>query len=233
MKLLRRIPSRRAELLSTLLLVLAFFGLSAFLQDQFAHEAAQLLIMIVLEIILPLGMGLMAAGLLAGDPALDILLSAYRPAWQALLERLLIILAIGVLFSTAAVVLAAHWDIPLPRQGSAQMYIWLSPMLFYMGLGSAVSLVRGKMLDGGMAALVVMGGSLMLMAQIPRLCASAEPDAPCIWWLASPMMTLANPTDIYWPLNRLFWLFLGAGLLALSLRLARREEPLLHEVSSE
>jgi len=233
MVLLRWLPVRRVELLLILLLVLGCFGLAAFLREEFAHEAAQVLMMIVLEILLPLGMGLVSAGVLAGDPALDIVLSAFRPGWRALVERLLFVGGVGALFGTAATVLMVQWNLALPVEGSGRLYIWLSPMAFYMGLGSAVSLVRGKMLDGALAVLGTMGGSLMILAQIPLLCAGAAPGAPCAWWLASPMMTLGNPGEAYWPLNRIFWLFLGVGLLALSLRLARREEPLLHEVSSE
>jgi len=233
MRLLRRLPARRAELLGSLLLVLGSFGLAAFLHDQSADDAALLLMLVTLEILVPLAMGLLSAGLLAGDPALDLLLSAHRPAWQTLLERLLFVGGVGVLLSCLALGLAAYWDLSLPEDGSAQLYIWLSPMLFYMGLSSAVALLRGRMLDGALVSLGVMGVSLMLVNQIPRLCASATPGDHCLGWLASPMMTLGSPAGVYWPLNRLFWLFVGAALLGLSLRLAGREEPLLREVSTE
>jgi hypothetical protein len=224
MHLLRWLPARRAELLVSLLLILGCFALTGFLHEQFADEAALLLVLVTLEIILPLAMGLLSAGLLAGDPALDLLFSAHRPAWQTLLERLVFIGAVGVFLSR---------DLPLPKEGSAQMYIWLSPMVFYMGLASAVALLRGRMLDGALAALGVMGASLMMVTQIPRLCAGNPSGTPCLGWLASPMMTLGSPADAYWPLNRLFWLLVGVALLGLSLRLARREEPLLPEVSKE
>jgi hypothetical protein len=233
MRLLRRLPTRRVEMLASLLLVLSCLILAGFLNDQFAREASLLLILITLEIILPLAMGLLSAGLLAGDPALDLLLSAHRPAWQTLLERLLFIGGVGALLASVALVLAAGWDLPLPKNGPAQIYIWLSPMGFYMGLSSVAALLRGKMLDGVLAVLGVMGVSLMMVTQIPRLCAGNAPGTPCIGWLASPMMTLGNPTDAYWPINRLLWLLLGVALLSLSLRLVRREEAILHEVSRE
>lgn len=46
-------------------------------------------------------------------------------------------------------------------------------------------------------------------------------------------MTLGNAADAFWPLNRLTWLGAGLALLATSLILAQREEPLLHEVLTE
>ena len=233
MRILRWLPFRRLELLVTLLLSLACLGLAAYVQAEMDERGAALIILITLEIILPMGMGLLAAGLLAGDPALDILLSAHRPAWQALLERLLFIAGAAVWVAWAALALASFWRLPLPKDGSAQLYIWLSPLVFNLGLAGAVSLLRGKMLDGALAVLGVMGASLMLLPQIPRLCAANPPTAPCIWWLVSPLMTLGNPGDAYWPLNRLLWLFVGLGLLALSRSLTRREEPLLHEVAAE
>lgn len=237
MRLLRRLPSRRVELLISLLLLSGCLALAGFLRDPFAIEAAVLLILIILEVILPLAVGLLSAGLLAGDPALDILLSAHRPAWQVLLERLLFVGAIGALFGSAVWIAAERWALPLPQAGSARLYIWLSPMLFYMGLASAVSLLRGKMQDGVLAILGSMGVSVILLSQIPRLCAANPPGAsdgsPCIGWLASPMMTLGASGDAYWRVNRLLWLGLGLALLALSLRLAQREEPLLHEASNE
>lgn len=233
MRLLKWLPSRRVELLFTLLVVAACFWAASFFESQHDLTVTALVMTITLEIVLPLGMGLMAAGLMANDPALDIVLSAYRPAWQALVERLLFIGGTGVLLGSAGLSLAALWDLPLSKEGSAQIYIWLSPMLFYLGVSSAVSLLRGRMLDGTLTTLGIMGLSLMLLVQIPLLCNGNAPGEPCIWWLASPIMTLGSPADVYWPVNRLLWLGLGAVLIYLSLRLTRREEPLLHEVSRE
>jgi hypothetical protein len=48
----------------------------------------------------------------------------------------------------------------------------------------------------------------------------------CLWWLASPLMTWSVGTNPAWPLNRLFWLLLGLGLLVLSFSMAQREETL-------
>ncbi len=233
MRPLRWLPARRVELLVALLLTLGCFALAGYLHGRNSDAEVLLVILVTLEIIVPLAMGVLSAGLLAGDPALDILLSAHRPAWQTLLERLLFIGYLGVLLSCIALALAAYWDLPLPKEGSQAIFIWLSPMVFYMGLSSVAALLRGRMLDGAVAALGIMGISLMIVMQIPQLCTGNAPGYPCIAWLASPMMTLGNPGDAFWPLNRLIWLFIGFALLGLSLKLACREEPLLHELSKE
>jgi hypothetical protein len=233
MKLLRWLPYRRVEVLLFLLLILGCLGLSALMKSMFGAMETQFFTLIILEIILPVGAGLISAQLLAGDPLLDILLSAFRPGWQALVERLLFTGGIVALLASTILATANAWAVPLPKEGSALLYIWLSPTMFYLGLGSTVSLIRGKISEGMMAVLGVMGTSLLVMAQIPRWCAGLDPTQPCILWLASPFMTLGNAGDAYWPINRIFWLLCGVILLAATLRLAQREEPLLHEVTSE
>jgi hypothetical protein len=214
-----------------LLLVSGFFGLAGFLKSQWAGELAYWMALLTLELLLPLGTGLLAAGLLAGDPVLDILLSAHRPAWQVLVERLLIIGCIGFVSGGASLLLAQRWELMIPRMGTDQVFIWLSPMVFCMGLSSTFALLRGRMLDGVLATLGTMGVSLIALPQIPRVCAGSAQGADCMWWLASPLMTMGNPLTDLWPLNRLIWLGLGVLLIALSLKLAQREEPLLHEVT--
>jgi hypothetical protein len=231
MLLIKRLPNRRVELLFQLLLVSGFFGLAGFLKSQWAGELAYWMALLTLELLLPVGTGLVAAGLLAGDPALDILLSAHRPAWLVLVERLLIVGSIGFLSGSVALLLAQRWELMIPRTGTDQLFIWLSPMVFCMGLSSTVALLRGRMLDGILVTFGAMGVSLIALPQIPRLCAGSAQGANCIWWLASPLMTMGNPQAALWPLNRLIWLGLGAVLFALSLKLAQREEPLLHEVT--
>ena len=233
MRLLRPLPFRRSELLFALLLTIGCFGAAGLVHAKGGGQIANWLALITLEIFLPLGLGLVSAGLLAGDPALDLLLSAHCPAWQLLGRRFLFVGGAGALLGSAGLLLAARWGLALPIESAAQVFIWLSPLVFCMGLSSAVALLRGKMLDGALATLGVMGMSLMLLPQIPRLCAGNPPGAACAAWLASPIMTLGNAADTYWPLNRLLWLAVGAALLVLSLKLTRREEALLDETSRE
>jgi hypothetical protein len=78
-----------------------------------------------------------------------------------------------------------------------------------------------------------MGLSLPALLLIPQLCADLPQDAQCMWWLASPIMTLGNAGNPPWPLNRLVYLGAGIGLLAFSFSLAQREEPLLPQGLSD
>jgi hypothetical protein len=233
MFLLKRMPTRRLELLFSLAVVLGMFGLVGVLQRSYAGELAYWLVLLILELILPIAIGTVAAGLLAGDPALDILLSAHRPGWQALVERMLFLGGVGILLGSTVLILAANWGIVLPKLGSDQIYIWLSPMVFCMGLSSAGALVRGRMLDGILLTIGVMGGSLIALTMIPRACAGNAPGEACAMWLLSPVMTLGNAGGAFWPLNRLLWLGLGASLIILSISLSKREEAILQEVASE
>ena len=119
-------------------------------------DLASLLALFTLELLLPLGMGLMAAGCLAGDPILEILLTAHRPAWQVLVERLAFLLALGGLLGWMALRLMESWQMPLPIRAEDRLFIWLSPLLFCLGLGSAIALLRGRTFDGGMLVIALM-----------------------------------------------------------------------------
>ena len=225
MALLRRLPSRRLELVFCLGVVLGFFGLTWLTRQM--GDLNYWLGLISLEALLPLATGVVAAGLLAEDPALEILLTAHRPAWQVLLERLVILAALGGLLGVSMTLAASRWGIAFPKEGTDRFFIWLSPMVFCLGLASAAALLRGRMLDGVMAVSIAFGASLLSPLQIQRLCAGRPAGTACAGWLACPTLTLANPLEPTWPLNRLLWLTLGFGLLVASLVLAKREEPLL------
>jgi hypothetical protein len=225
MGLLRRFPARRTELLGCLLVLLGMLAGVGALRQQM--DLASLLALFTLELLLPLGMGLMAAGCLAGDPILEILLTAHRPAWQVLVERLAFLLALGGLLGWMALRLMERWQVPLPIRAEDRLFIWLSPLLFCLGLGSAIALLRGRMLDGGLMVITLMGGSLVTVPFVTHGCAATPPGGLCVWWLVNPLATLGGGLGHVWSFNRLLWLGMGVGLLTLSINLARREEALL------
>lgn len=225
MPLIRRLPSRRLELGFCLGIVLGFFSLTWLTRQM--GDLNYWLGLISLEALLPLATGVVAAGLLAEDPVLEILLTAHRPAWQVLLERLVILTALGGLLGVSMMLAASRWGIAFPKDGVDRIFIWLSPMVFCLGLASAAALLRGRMLDGVLAVFIAFGASLLSPLQIQRLCAGHPAGTACAWWLACPTLTLASPLEPFWPHNRLLWLGLGVGLLAVSLVLAQREESLL------
>lgn len=233
MFLLRRLPVRRIEFLFSLLLILGMLGIARLAQAQHLPELAFWLVQLILEFVIPVATGVIAAGLLAGDPALDLVLSAHRPAWQALAERLLFLGCIGTSLGTVTILLAENWGLALPKDGPDRIFIWLSPLIFCMGLSSASALLRGRMVDGVLATMGWMGLSLILLPQIPRGCAENLSGNACAWWLVSPLMTLGDAQDAFWPLNRLLWFGLGTLLLVTSFLWVQREEQLLHESPSQ
>ncbi len=211
------------ELALSILVIAACTCLVGLLRQ--AADVASLLSLFTLEFILPLALGLVASGLLAGDPAIEMLLTNQQPAWRVMLGRLLVLLVISAVLATVLLALSNRWQVPVPKQSPDNLFIWLSPLAACMGLGSAAALWRGRALDGVMAVTVLMGGSLMLLPQVPRACAgNVSPDSAM--WLASPLMTLGRPDDGFWALNRVVWLGAGVGMVVLSLFLARREEVL-------
>jgi len=200
-----------------------------------AGDLADLLDLATLEFILPLTLGLVAAGLLAGDPVIELLLTNQQPAWKVLLERVIYLFLVGAVLATILLVLSSRWQVPVPKESPDRLFIWLSPLAVCLGLGSAAALWRGRALDGVITVVIFMGGNLMLLSQIPRLCSTTNNVGVsaanrglggCAWWLATPLMTLGNPVNGYWALNRILWLAVGVGLVVGSLFLARREEVL-------
>ncbi len=223
------LPSRRLELgLATL--AVAALALAVGLTRNGPTAAG--LAVIVLELIMPLLLALPAAGLLAGDPALDLLLSVPRPAPRTLAGRLALLLAWGAALGFGLQALAGAWRVALPQPGPGQPLIWAAPLLLYSGLATTGALVRGRMLDG--AALALGAGMLALLSQpfIAAACAGVAGSA-CLGAAVSPALTMLRPTDPYWPANRLLWLMVGALLLGGGLALAGREERLLLAAKEE
>jgi hypothetical protein len=229
-ELLKHLPGRRLELGLTVLLAAGSLALTGLARDD-PRTSAQLLLT-TLELILPLALGIVAAGLLADDPALDLLLSAPQPAPRTLAQRLSIVLGCGLALSLTASWLADRWQIPLPILGVKQLLIWASPTLFLAGVAVAGSLLRGRMLDGLTAVLGAWGATLFSIPVVTQVCAQA-PGEHCAAALLSPAMTHIWPLDPNWLLNRLIWSGLGLLLLGAGLLLAGDEERLVEATRIE
>jgi hypothetical protein len=190
------------------------------------QQTGRVLALVALELLLPLCVGTVAAGLFAGDPALDLLLSTPQPPWHTLAQRLAVVLGWGAVLGLIVQGGTDMWELPLAAHGLSQVLIWATPMLFLTGVATAGALVRGLVTDGLIAILVVLGWALSIIPYIRRVCAQA-PSEQCVAALVTPAMTLMRPLDRYWPLNRLIWLTAGLLLLAAGLVLTRREERLV------
>ncbi|MGH9817952.1 MAG: hypothetical protein ACRD6I_17945, partial [Candidatus Acidiferrales bacterium] len=101
----RWLPGREAEFLLVTLLYMGLLGLALLVRA--APEALPILLF-TLEVGLPVALGIVAAGLMANDPVLDLLLSVPQPPPQTLAERLAVLLGYGLLLAALAF-LAARW----------------------------------------------------------------------------------------------------------------------------
>lgn len=221
--LLKWLPERRLELGLVTLLVLGLLIPIWWTRDQ---QTGSVLALVTLELFLPLGVGVVAADLLAGDPALDLLLSTPQPASRTLARRLVVVLGWGGVLGSTVQGMVDMWEIPLSVQGLSQVLIWTTPTLFLTGVATAGALVRGHVTDGLIGVLGVLGWTLLIMPYIGHVCAQM-PSEQCAVALVTPAMTLMRPLDRYWPLNRLIWLIAGLLLLAAGLALTSREERLV------
>ncbi len=227
---LYRLPHRRSEILVAVFLMSGLIGL-LWLTHRGGYGTR--VSIAAIEIFLPLLMGIIAAGLIADDPALELLLTAPRPTQYILVERIIVVLGIGVIFGLAVQLLTKTWGIFLPHEGISQAFIWISPMVFYTGASSAVSLVRGRMLDGVILCLVVSGAALLSGPIIAASCQESPLIAGC--WLAvfNPLMTSSLPYDPFWPVNRVLWFVLGVLLVGASLLLAGHGERFFRDTPVE
>jgi hypothetical protein len=227
---LSRLPYRRSEILIAVFLMSGLIGL-LWLTRRGDYGAR--VSIAAIEIFLPLLMGIIAAGLLADDPALELLLTAPRPTRYILVDRILVVLGLGVIFGIAVQLLTKTWGIFLPHEGISQAFIWISPLVFYTGASSAVSLVRGHMLDGVILCLVISGIALLSGQIIAASCQGSTLIAGC--WLAvlNPLMTSSLPYDPLWPVNRVLWFVLGVLLVGASLLLAGHGERFFRDTPVE
>ena len=225
-----RLPHRRLEIsiVSMIILVLILFMWSSR-----ASEYGTRVSITAMELLVPLLVGILAAGLLADDPALELLLTAPRPTRYILADRLIIVLTFGAFSCLGLQLLTNSWGIFVPHDGIDQAFIWISPLLFYAGASSSAALIRGRMLDGVIVCLIV---SVVALLSGPILAASCQ-GSPLIagCWLAvlNPLMTSSTPYDPFWPVNRVLWFILGVLLVGASLLLAGQGERLFHDTPVE
>jgi hypothetical protein len=225
-----RLPERRKELLAAnglLLVALWYFRLNT------GNESAAFMLIAILELLLPLPFSLVVAGLFAGDPIMELLQAAPRPAFLALVERILIVLGSGAIVGTIFLILARAWRVYLPMNGLHQVLVWLSPLILLAGVASLGSLARGKVVDGILAVLLVWLASAASRQIVGLFCQEVPVDQACSAALLSPALTSVRPLEPNWLLNRLVWLGTGAVFQGISMRLAGSEERLVKVASSE
>ena len=226
----KHLPGRRLELSLTAVLVGGV--LFVVWLNRESGASGPTVVVATLELLLPLGLAITAAGLLADDPTLDLLLTVAQPAPRTLAQRLGIVLGCGLILCLTVLGFATLWEIPLPIRGVRRVGIWAAPSLFLTGVATVSPLVRGRMLDGLTTVLGIWGAMLLTVPLVGNACALGTVPS-CAAMLLSPVMTMVRPVDPYWPLNRLIWSGLGILLLGIGLLLARDEERLVEASRAE
>jgi hypothetical protein len=188
-------------------------------------------VLLLVELGVPVALGIVAAGLMANDPVLDLLLSVAQPPPRTLAERLTALLGYGLLLALLALLVARRLGLPLPVTDARALLIWVAPALLFTGIATVGALARGRMLDG--VALVLGAGGLALLTLTIGADCPPDPASACRAALLVPLMTLLRPHDPLWPANRLLWGGIGCALLLAGLWLVRQEERLVTVPRSE
>ena len=204
--------------LATPVLVLALFGAMAFLTGFLGADEAQVARVLVaaLELGMPLASGIVAAGIVADDPAADIQLSLKTGYPTTIARRLGALLAWAALWAAlwaGTLRLSGYWELWVPETLLRGQLVWLSPLLWFVAVGSALALLSGSRTTSG----AVLGG-LWVFENVFRGTFLTE------GWLRPEFLfaTTYAPGADFWLTNRLALvataLVLGLGAWAISSR---------------
>jgi hypothetical protein len=178
----------------------------------------------ILEMGVPLAVGVGCASLVGRDPAAELQLTVPTPYRITLLRRLVLTLGCGAVLAavSAAVLVATGWWERWPANHGALtgQLTWLAPLL---GLG-ALGFAAGAVFRGPAAAGAVVT-TLWTLQQVFAEGAQEHLPARLLYLFATTRG--AVPGD--WTANRLALLGLAAVLVALGLVLLGRSERLIHE----
>lgn len=218
----RWLPGREWELLFVTLLSTGLLGIAAW---QRANAEGLSIILFTLEFGMPVALSMVASGLMANDPVLDLLLSVAQPPPHTLAQRLVVLLGYGLLLAALILLAALWWGVTLPIAGVRAVLIWAAPTALFVGVATVGALLRGSVLDGVALALST-GGMALLTLTIQSDC-PMDPGRACHAALVTPLMTLVRPHDPLWLANRLLWLTVGGALVVVGLWFVRQEERLV------
>ena len=227
-RIVRWLPGREWELVLVSALYAGLLGIAVWKPTE---STALYNVLITLEFGLPVALGVIAAGLIANDPVLDLLLSVARPASRTLAQRLAAVLGYGLLLAGLMVLIAWWREIALPVGLAQAILIWAAPTALLVGVATVGALLRGRMLDG--VALVFSTAGMALLTLTAQSDCPPDPARPCYAALVSPLMTLLRPHDPLWLTNRLLWLGIGCALVGAGLGLVRQEERLVLAAQAE
>lgn len=189
-------------------------GMMAFKQAQ--HSDISTMIGIGLEAGIPLAAGIVIATIARQEPALEIQLTLPRPYRRTMLSRIGLMLGWTALIEMTAIValgIALPWT--LHRQGVAYVLMWLSPLLWFGGLGAALAFAMRSWAASG----AILGVVWVVQLAFHGFFAAYGWTRP--WYLFA---TLFSPNASFWLANRIELLVTGLVLLFAILTYLRNPE---------
>ena len=149
-----------------------------------------------LEVGLPLGAGVAAAGIVADDPAIGLQL-ALKTRYRSTIARRLGLLVLWcsalAVASTLVLYLTGTWSVWVPENLLAGQLVWLSPLLWYVAAGALLSLLTGSRtaagtILGGLSVAGLLFRWIFLLREWPQL--------------LYPFATVFTPGAGFWLANR-------------------------------
>ena len=174
-----------------------------------------------LEAGLPFAAALATANIVTDDPAIDLQLSLETGYLTTVLRRLGALVglcaALAVLW-TSTMFLLGLWRPWVPEPYGRGQLVWLSPLLFFVGLGGVLALL----LRSRSAAGAALGGGWISYMFFDDYFLSVAWFKPFY-----PFATLQKPGADFWFENRLALILAAAALLMVFAALLRRESVVL------
>lgn len=173
----------------------------------------------IVETVLPLAIGIHSALIFAqdDDPTLEVSLTYSRPLIWTVLERLALVLALHVSIGLVGTALTYARTGAAPDSLPTFLAGWLTPSIFFAGLGIFMTLVSRQSIMGVCMAVIVWFGMRFVFD-------TGLSAFPFLW----PAHVFLQPNMIgdFW-LNRAFIALAGIGLLYMGARQLEVEERVL------
>lgn len=187
----------------------------------------------VVEMGVPLAVGIVAAGLVSTDPLLELQLSLPTAFRVTLARRVGLLLAWAgglAVVGTTALILAGGW--PGRRIDAQTQLVWLAPMMLLAGLGLAAAALMGR----GIVGTATVGALWILQVVTPTVFV-AHRSGRLLYLFANgrvpgaPYTAHGRLTSV-WAQDRVVLLAVGLGLAAVAWVALRSPERLLRGAQS-
>ncbi|HEY2570071.1 MAG TPA: hypothetical protein VGI27_01295 [Solirubrobacteraceae bacterium] len=190
-----------------------------------AHHNGATGLLFLLEFGLPPVAGLVAANLIAADPAKELHLSLKRPYAQTMRRRMALFTVWSALVSTAALIgvqATGYWI--APQSAPLSQLTWAAPLLWFVGLGSVLTLLLRSRVGSSAVLGMLWLGELLFRSYLLH---NDVLQKLYLFLTASSLAGGDAPNASYWLANRLTLIALGLAFLAITSLLLTRNESVL------